>query len=213
MICFRFYKKILFRFFIFFLFTYVYPAFGVNVSAVCRMAFVDQSFVFSSAEFKNPLSKVLIKGHQQARDLKFLQSLKVLRKRKQNKMFDKGLREMLKFLERSSTRREAEVLSRLDISMEDAINNVSKIIEFVESLPEGEALYYRKIAQAVLAVFSKYVPIMLQHSPSALDIPRMSLILKDIANFDPQRPRYSLYRIKRSIEGRYSMREFILCKL
>ena len=213
MIGFKFFKKIIFNFFMLFLLVYVYPAYGVSVRTACKKAFTDQSFVFNSAEFKNPLSKVLIKEHQQARDLKFLQSLKVLRKKKQNKIFDKGLREMLKFLERSSTHREAEVLRRLDVSMEDAINNVSKIMEFVESLPEGEALYYRKIAQAVLAVFSKHVPIMLQHPPSALDVPRMSLILKDIANFDPQRPRYSLYKIKRSIEGRYSMREFILCKV
>lgn len=213
MIGFRFSQKIFFNFFMFFLLIYVYPAFGKGVRTACKNAFMDQSFVFDTAEFKNPLSKVLIQGHQQARDLKFLQSLKVLRKKKQNKMFDRGLREMLKFLERSPKNKEAEVLRRLDVSMEDAINNVSKIMEFVESLPEGEALYYRKTAQAVLAVFSKYVPIMLQQPPSALDIPRMSLILKDIANFDPQRPRYSLYKIKRSIEGRYSMREFVLCKV
>ena len=213
MTSFKTYKKIFINGFLVSFFICVYPAFGGGVRTACKKAFMDQSFVFNSAEFKNPLSKVLIKGHQQARDLKFLQSLKILRKRKQNKMFDKGLREMLKFLERSSTRKEAEVLSRLDVSMEDAINNVSKIMEFVESLPEGEALYYRRIAQAVLAVFSKHVPIMLRHPPSALDIPRMRLILKDIAEFDPQRPRYSLYKIKRSIEGRYSMREFILCKV
>lgn len=206
------YKKIFISGFLISLFIYVYPASGGIVS-LCLSAFSHQSFVFRSSDFHNPLSKVLIGGREKAQDLNFLKGLKVLRKKKQRRMFDKGLKEMLDFLERSSTQKEAEILKRLDVSMEDAINNVSKIMEFVESLPEGEAVYYRKTAQAVLAVFSKHLPILLRQSPNSSDIPRMRLILKTIAEFDPSRPKFSLYKIKRSIEGRYSMREFILCKV
>ncbi len=163
-------------------------------------------FFTSYTSIKNPLSQILVEGHQR------LESLKWFGRQKHAREFDKGLKEIVELLEHSPAQQ--EWLRRAGISLEKLINKIPEIIEFTEQVSPEEALYYRNITKAVLAVFSKHLPAALKtNDPSQIDWPRIHVILKNIAAFDKQNPRSSLFKIKRAIEGRYSLKEFILCRV
>lgn len=72
---------------------------------------------------------------------------------------------------------------------------------------------FEQIRKAVLAALTKHQVVYAgSTSPGSLDIPRHAEILKSIADFDPNRSRYSFYKIKRAIEGRYALNEYITCR-
>ena len=180
------------------------------VLSYCMGAFSSKKDVFSDIynSSHSPLTKTLVGSYQAAYTMKWFDS------KRQIKEFSDGLKKTVKFLERSSTtQREQETLNNLVVSMEILIHKTSEITEFVKQSSAEEALYFRKITQAVFSVFSKHLPMVLKQDPQQVDWPRINLILQEVANFDPQNPRFSLYKIKRSIEGRYSLKEFILCRV
>lgn len=192
---------------IFFLSIYPYSS-DTKLRSLCSRAFFSKetSSFFIAGEFNNPVSKTIIEGYETAKRLQLFDNKKQIRE------FEKGLKDMLEFLEHTHAHKEQMILSKLDVSLEASVNKVPEIMEFVQGLQPGEALYFKKIAQAVLAIFSKHIPVMLKEDISQADWPRMNLILKNVVAFDMQNPRFSLYKIKRAIEGRYSLKEFILCR-
>ena len=181
---------------------------GAKLSLLCSRGFLKRETAsFSVEEFNNPISKVLIKGHQTAKRSQIFDNKKQIRE------FEKGLKDMLDFLERVPTQKEQMILKKLEVSLEASVNKIPEIMEFVQGLHPVEALYFKKIARAVLAVFSKHMPTMLREDTSRAGWSRMNFILKSIVAFDVQRPRFSLYKIKRAIERWYSLKEFILCRV
>lgn len=175
----------------------------------CMKAFSGKKDFFSSVydQVSNPLTKNLVESYQVAYELKLFDS------RKQVKQFSKGLKDMVEFLERSPTHKEKEVLNNLNISIDMLIYRTSEIMEFIKQSSPEEALYFSKITQAIFSIFSKHLPVVLKQDLHQVDWPRMNLILQTVANFDSQNPRFSLYKVKRAIEGRYSLKEFILCRM
>lgn len=106
----------------------------------------------------------------------------------------------------------------LNPQLEKAVEQIPVIIDFVNqnfSKNSSETnLYEKTILESVLVTFSKHIPAYLDSStPSqAKDWGRIKLILEAIAQFDSQKGHFSFYKIKRAITGRYSLREYILCK-
>lgn len=186
---------------------YTYSS-SAQVSSFCsRVFFNRKASVFAGVESNNLLAQIIIKG------LRMSEESHRFVNRKQIREFEKGLMEIKEFLERSPTHKEQDVLRRLGVSIEQPINKIPEIMEFVRTVDPTEGPYFGQIAQAVLAVFSKHIPTILKEDASHTDWSRMNNILRTIAAFDGQRPQFSLYKIKRAIEGRYSLKEFILCRV
>lgn len=83
----------------------------------------------------------------------------------------------------------------------------------MKNIPPTEQAYYGKILLAVHAALGKHQLVHARESNQRhLDIPRFNKILASIEDFDPSKPRFSLYKVKRAIEGRHSLTEFIECK-
>ena len=133
--------------------------------------------------------------------------------KKQQRNFEEDLKKVSEFLDRSPTPKEQIALNKFNHPIEDYIKKTLEIITFFKNLQKSDALIFRKTIQAILAIFTKHIPTILEEDSLAkIDWPRMNLILKTISDFDKQKPKFSIYKIKRSIEGRYSLREFILCR-
>ncbi len=177
---------------------------GAGIISFCRTAFSRKDTFLAEHDFKNPTAKTLVEGYQIIKGLKWF-------KRKQIKEFEKGLKEMVEFLEHphSDTRQ----LQGLSIPLEVLARKSHEIIKFTKQSPQADAIYFRQITQAVLALFGKHFPSVLKNHSYQVDWPRINLIVKNIADFDIHNPRFSLYKIKRAIEGRYSLKEFILCRM
>lgn len=88
----------------------------------------------------------------------------------------------------------------------------------LERLKEGEIgtadqkEYFSKIVQAAEAAVDKHQTLFAADKDRKLDHARHQLILKTIAEVDANRRAFSAYKIKRAIEGRYSIDEYIRCK-
>ena len=94
-----------------------------------------------------------------------------------------------------------------------ATERLPDINSFIEAnLSPTERVYFAKIGQAARAAVGKHHSEALKGEPSKKDLPRHATILKAIAEFNPQNPKFSLYKIKRAIEGRYSLNEYVNCQ-
>ena len=181
---------------------------GAGVGSLCSRIFFDKKVsVFAGLECNDSRGTVLIEAHRTA------EQLQMFARKKEIQEFEKGLREVAGFLERSPTPKEQAVLDRLDVSLKTSMNKIPEIMEFITEASPTEARYFGQIAQATLAVFSKHIPTILREDVNQTDWPRINHILRNVAAFNKQRPEFSLYKIKRAIEGRYSLKEFILCRV
>lgn len=71
----------------------------------------------------------------------------------------------------------------------------------------------RQLYAAAQAAVGKHHDIYTRaRSVQNLDIGRHMEILRNIAEFNLGRPLFSLYKIKRAIEGRYSLKDYIECR-
>ena len=203
--------KSLNRSFILIIFFYT---FSVQANPLCSQ------FLFNSEKKESPISNRNKASDTHGHSATILFQIYEIAKRsnvfdnkKQQKKFEEDLKKVSEFLDRSPTHKEQLTLNKLDYPIENYIKKALEIITFFESLQKSDALIFRKTIQAILAVFTKHIPTVLEEdSIDKIDWPRMNLILKTIADFDNQKPKFSIYKIKRSIEGRYSLREFILCR-
>ena len=176
-----------------------------KASELCSLAFSKKD-IFTSYQFvKNPLSETIATAFQTAERLKYFDS------KKQAKEFKKGMEQTIQWIENPV---DPQKLSQYTtVTLKQLVNKLSQIMQFSEQLSSEEVIYFKQTTQAVLAVFSKHIPTMIrEENPSQTDLPRINLILQSIVNFNLKEPRFSIYKIKRTIEGRYSLREFILCK-
>lgn len=175
----------------------------------CMRAFSSEKDFFSSIydQVNNPLTKTLIDSYQVAYELKLFDG------KRQVKEFSEGLKDMVEFLERSPTQKEREVLNNLNISIDMLIYRTSEIMEFVKQSSPEEALYFSKVTQAVFSIFSKYLPVILKQDLHQTEWSKVNLILQEVVNFDSRNPKFSLYKIERTIERWYSLREWILCRM
>ena len=107
-------------------------------------------------------------------------------------------------------------LKAMELHLNSALAKLPEIINFMKETPQNSSKdmnkYTNLIFQSVLVTFSKHVPAYLDTQFSDKDWGRINLILRLISQFDPSKGHFSLYKIKRAIEGRYSIREYILCK-
>lgn len=103
-----------------------------------------------------------------------------------------------------------EPSSPLKTAFERANTQVDAIEKYVKSTDFPAAT---EILQAVKATFTKHHDVFKDTKVwSKLDVARHYAILQAIGDFNETKPRFSLYKIKRAIEGRHSLSEYINCK-
>lgn len=93
-----------------------------------------------------------------------------------------------------------------------ALDRVSEIESSYAGLNEVERKAFRVVYDAIRSALTSHALSWATVSVRTLDLPRAKKILDEIADFDPSRSKYSLYRIERAIEGRYSIREYAECR-
>ena len=196
------------KFFIFVLCFYT-PYSSGGIKSICKALFSKEMYPSILPEnFNSTLVKIIAEGHYTAYQNQWLES------EKEFKDFSAGLELLKEFTELSfHSTRETAVVNSINPSVEKAIKNIPEIINFVQRAPPEESPYFQQTALAILVLFSKHIPTALKEEPNHTDWPRINAIIHSIVNFDPHKPRFSLYKIKRSIEGRYSLKEFILCRM
>ena len=177
--------------------------------STCGKVFVSHKKIYLKNEPKNPLTINLLEGY------KMLREPFKIGKKKQWRELEKGLaNDFIEFLEKTPTEQEQKRLQFLSVRfMETGITKIPEIMEFVSELSEEKAVLFQPVAEAVFAVFGKYVPAALKSKDyEKNDWERINFILKSIAEFNRNDAEFSLFKIKRAIKGRYSFREFILCR-
>ncbi|HMN66985.1 MAG TPA: hypothetical protein PKC28_00450 [Bdellovibrionales bacterium] len=75
-----------------------------------------------------------------------------------------------------------------------------------------EQKYFNRIGAGVVAALGKMqLEYVKENHLDELNVPRHREILRMIAEFDSTKPKWSLYRIKRAIEGSYDLAEYSDC--
>lgn len=135
--------------------------------------------------------------------------------RGETNLFVSHIEELIRHIESSS---DFNVRSRLELMnsrWSSAVEAFPAIVSFVNSgkTNEYESLDTKTIVKLVLSALGHHTMAYLTHPKTeVLDWPRMSFILKSIAEFTNQPSVFSLYKIKRAVEGKYSLNEYINCK-
>lgn len=94
----------------------------------------------------------------------------------------------------------------------DATDRLPQIRQALIDMPIAERDYFLHIYEAILSSVVNYPRVLLGQTHERWDWSRFALIYQSIQEFDHESPKFSLYKIKRTIEGRYSLREFISCR-
>lgn len=89
-----------------------------------------------------------------------------------------------------------------------------KIREFILAQDEpAKQRYFKKIYAAIWSLMTHHLDIFIKGSQvQSLDLGRYEQILTALSVYDSSNVAFSLYKVKRAIEGRFSLKEFTLCK-
>ena len=150
--------------------------------------------------FTNPLTQTILREHFTAKNLHWFDKMKIAD-------FTKGLSHLTEFSENP-----AALSEETRVFFEKAAAKVPEIMEFAKTTSPDETPHFQQITLTVLATFSKHLPEALAEGKGA-DWSRISLILRHIAAFDRDKPRWSLHKINRAIKGRYDPKEYIECRI
>lgn len=104
-----------------------------------------------------------------------------------------------------------EVALTIDL-WSQALGRVGDIDTAFAGLGDVEKVAFQPAYDAVRAALTGHALSWSKLSSRDLDFPRIQLILREISQFDTAKPKYSIYRLKRAIEMRYSLREYVECR-
>ena len=180
-----------------------------DLSSFCRRLWFSSSPPSLNLETRqthtNPLTNVFIEALLEAEQRGWLPS-----RPDETEDFQKGAEDMISFLEKEAGAREQTALTQREIPLKPAMEKLPLIMKSLEDPAESPSTaYFEETALAVLALFSKHLPSLLRVAdPYHSGYGKINPILKTIARFNPKRPRFSLYKIKRSVERYFSLKEF-----
>lgn len=93
-----------------------------------------------------------------------------------------------------------------------AARKLAQIKHAAAAQPKSSRGYFEQIVRAAEAAVTKHQPEYLEEPDlRKLDFQRHLAILEEIERFDELRPQYSLFKIKRVIETRHSIRKYADC--
>lgn len=121
----------------------------------------------------------------------------------------------LKFQEIYKKRGQVKNFKNIEKVFEKSYTKIPEIYEFIQKpnvISKEQEYNNRIIFEAILVTYLKHIPTFLDSHISNKDWARINHILYTIGEFNSKKGNFSLYRIKKSIEGRYSLKEYILCK-
>jgi hypothetical protein len=103
---------------------------------------------------------------------------------------------------------------RIKSELIKAVMKLPEIEKAWSSFPESslKKMYLNSIRQALWAAVTVHTHELIDAKTTDRDFARYFRILSSIQEFNSAKPEFSLYKIKRAIEGRHSISEFIHCK-
>lgn len=133
---------------------------------------------------------------------------------KQVKTWDEALEHLIEDLDEigeSSSKKDQLLKSEL----EKAVRKLPMIRESFKAIEseDRKAGYFKEAFEAVWATLSVHSHELVDARTRDKDYSRYFLILKSISDFDPEKPKFSFYKVRRAVEGRFSLKEFNNCKL
>ena len=164
-----------------------------------------------STDLKSPYSRELFSFVY--RNIPFLED--TVLSPKDTNLFVSHLEKLIEHIESSP---DLNVKSRLDLMnsrWSDAVEAFPLIVSFINSGNTNGyvSLNTKTIVKLILSALGHHTMAYLTHSKEGkLDWARMSLILRSISEFKNTPSVFSLYKIKRAVEEKYSVNEYINCK-
>ena len=177
----------------------------------CKKAFVKKESRllrdYPLADLKNPLASSLLKGYTEA------QKIHWIGRKKEVKEFEGGIARAVEFLE-NEYREENFSIAAFPELLAQGIRAVPKIVEFANEISGEEAFYSHLGVQAIFAFFGKHIPTALKmKDQKQVEWAKINSVLKLIAGFDTEdKPKFTLHKIKDTVEQWDSFVEFILCR-
>lgn len=100
-------------------------------------------------------------------------------------------------------------------ALKDVDQKLPEVLNALKVLKsEAKGSYFGQIENAIWALLSVHAHEVIElKSMSDQKLGRFLKILKSLSEFDPSNPQFSLYKFKRTIEGEFSLRDFIRCRL
>ena len=129
--------------------------------------------------------------------------------------FQKRLEETIHYIENS---KEESLKNRLDFMephFSSAVEAFPLILSFINQggTAQYKALGEKSLIQLLLSALSRHTLAYLRHPQAEkLDWPRINLILNHISEFKEKPNVWTLYKIKRAVLQKYSLKEYINCK-
>jgi hypothetical protein len=94
-----------------------------------------------------------------------------------------------------------------------AASKIDAMNRALTTMSATERGYFHPIVKAAVSALTKHQKIFdSERDLKSLDVARHLAILRAIGNFTTTQARFSLYKINRAIEGRYSLREYADCR-
>jgi hypothetical protein len=106
-----------------------------------------------------------------------------------------------------------------DVLMQDelkkAVEKLPAVFEAYASLETADkkSRYFKQAYEAIWATLSVHSHEIMDARSKTVDYRRYFQILRTISEFDAGRPKFSFYKVRRAIEGRFSLAEFVRCKI
>lgn len=134
--------------------------------------------------------------------------------RRQVKVWSEALEHLVEDLKEIGSKSSAKD-QLIKTEFEKATLKLSEIHESYRSLQEKDkkAGYFKEAFSLVWAALSVHSHELVEAKSKDKDYSRYFKVLKTISEFDSARPEFSFYKIRRAVEGRFSLKEFVNCHL
>lgn len=133
--------------------------------------------------------------------------------KKQVKRWEGAMSHLLEDLEGVDSSQKSSKDFQIKTEWERAVKRMPEVIRAWEQLKPNVAKkhYFKEIYAAIWATLLMHSHEMVDAQKNDKDFGRYLKILREIQSFSSDNAAFSFYRVRRAIEGRYSLKEFVNC--
>lgn len=130
------------------------------------------------------------------------------------KSIEKKLEKLSKQLENAPSSEKKSHLLALISKWDSSLSRLPDMLKAYENIDEEQKPYFLNILRAAISTVTSHMVQLLQESSlQKTDFAQFHHILDEMSRFNLEKPRVSFYRIKKKIEARFSLREYINCRI
>lgn len=167
-----------------------------------------EELLFLKAEESSPEEAWLaeFKSHWDSQSVTF--------SRRQKKTWSEALEHLLSDLKEVSAMSSSKDKT-LKLHLEKAVAKLPEIQLAFQSLEQADrkAKYFKQAYEVIWATLSVHSHEIMDAKTKTMDYRRFFTILRAIEDFDSEKAEFSFYKIRRAVEGRFSVSEFVRCKI